>query len=325
MRHHAPNSINSSLNLIRQFIPDHATIIVGLSGGPDSICLLHLLKQIQEEKSLTIIAAHLDHQWRAESAQDALWCQNICQQWDISYISMKASELPFQPKNNGSKEALGRQLRCYFFDMLVKQYHAFAIALAHHQDDQIETFFIRLLRGTSLAGLTGIKLFDNGYFRPLLSCTKQEILQYLETRDITYLIDQTNQSSQFLRNRIRHNLLPELENIDQRWKTSIPGCIKNLQKAHDFIQQQAITTLQNISLQSDMKTVNIELFLQQHEILQHQILMNLLITHKIPLTPSTPLFQEIIRFLYSQKHLQHQIHGSFTIKKNQKHFYFSSL
>lgn len=327
MQHHGidPKSSLISAQTIRPYIPNNATIIVGLSGGPDSVCLLHLLVQLKTDLNLNIIAAHLDHQWRPESSKDALWCTQLCQTLSIPIVVQTAPQMAYQPKYNGSKEDLGRKLRRYFFETLATQYQAHAIALAHHQDDQIETFFIRLLRGSSIAGLAGMKQQDGLYLRPLLSLSKQDILNYLTHHQLSFVVDASNQNSIFLRNRIRNNLLPTLETVDGRWAQTIPNCIKQLQQTDDFLQIHTQSVLANITASSNPDIINTQKFLMLHPMVQHRILLSLMIKEQILFTPSTALFDEIIRFLKSTKNHQHTIYSKYQVIKKQGYFYFTHL
>jgi tRNA(Ile)-lysidine synthase len=178
---------------IKPYLTPNSTIIVGFSGGPDSVCLLTLLAQLQQELNLTIIAAHLDHQWRPESGQDAAWCKEFCQQLaNVLFIAQASSSLNISIKYNGSKEELGRKLRRNFFQQLAQKHNANHIALANHLDDQLETFFIRLIRGGSVTGLAGMQQQDGLYVRPLLHVSKQEILDFLQQHRIPFLTDATN-------------------------------------------------------------------------------------------------------------------------------------
>ncbi len=134
-------------------IPPHATLIVGLSGGPDSVLLLHYLAALAHTHNLTLIAAHLDHEWRPDSYKDVEFCQELTQRLGIKLVASKLSDLSLSRKFNGSKEEYARSMRRHFLEQIQHQYHANFIALAHHADDQQETFFIRMMRGTSLSGL----------------------------------------------------------------------------------------------------------------------------------------------------------------------------
>lgn len=310
---------------IQSFIPNHSILIVGFSGGPDSVYLLTLLKQLEKKLNLTIIAAHLNHQWRDTSNIDAQWCQTFCHNLQIKCVVKTPAELDIAIKFNGSKEEVGRKLRRKFFEQLAMQYQANYIVLAHHQDDQIENFFIRLIRGSSVTGLSSMKQLDQLYLRPLLNINKQTILDFLHHYNISYLIDETNNSSQFLRNRIRHQLIPELSNIDQRSLKKISSSITHLQKTNDFLEQITQETMKNICDQQNSDMINIASFLQLHEILQHRILLNLFIKFATTFTASTALFEEIIRFLKSNKHQEHQIHTNYSLIKKSGYFYFKSL
>ncbi|MCX5924181.1 MAG: tRNA lysidine(34) synthetase TilS [Candidatus Dependentiae bacterium] len=307
---------------ISKNISHNSTIIVGFSGGPDSVCLLLFLNNLKQSHNLTLIAAHLDHEWRPESAQDAVWCMQFCERLNIQFISKKSSELDFIAKSNGSKEEVGRNLRRHFFDQCVQAFQATHIALAHHQDDQIETFFIRLARGSSVAGLGSMRIHDGLYVRPLLQIKKQEILDYLACNNVPFLIDYTNNDLCFLRNRIRKNLTPILDSIDTRMQSNIISCIDHMQHTDDFLKQITQQTLDSLKTSHG---IDCQKFLNLHAVLQHRILLNLLIEHKIACTPSTALFHEIIRFLRPGKHNQHQINPSLTIVKHKNYFSFKPL
>lgn len=311
--------IISPEQIIPFLIPD-STIIIGFSGGPDSVCLLHLLAQLKEQMNLKLIAAHLDHGWRKESQTDTIWCQDFCEKLKIEFISSTPSNLDFQPKYNGSKEDLGRKLRRYFFENLASEHNAQTIALAHHADDQIETFFIRLLRGSSLTGLSCMRMQDGLYLRPLLTFHKSDILNYLKKHKLDYLTDSTNSEKSFLRNRIRLDLLPVLNTIDTRWQTTIPNCIKQLQLADEFITIQHSKIMNEITKADDNNQINIQQFLELDQIIQHKILLSILITKKVTFTPSTSLFHEIVRFLKNNQNNSHILFEKYKILKKQGYF-----
>lgn len=299
------------------FIPQNSTIIVGLSGGPDSICLLHILHSLKNEYNLHLIAAHLDHEWQESSKIAVKLCRDTCNSLDISLIVKKLSELKFEVKWNGSQEELGRKMRRHFFESVAYKYQANFIALAHHQQDQHETFFIRLLRGSSLAGLVGIKKHDGLYIRPLLDWSKQEILDYLYSHNLKFYTDPTNISDEYLRNRIRNNLIPTIKNIDARFESSLTSTMQQLYLAHDFIHQQTLLTLQ--SIQTD-QGLNITHFLALHSVLQYNLLLKLMIEQNVSSTPSQKLFKEIMRFLEKSTKNKHILHETWMIKKNTKFF-----
>ena len=129
------------------------------------------------------------------------------------YIQATPADIPLT-KDTGSQEDRGRRLRRTFLEKIAKEHSADAIALGHHQDDQQETFFLRLIRGASITGLAGMKPRHGLYIRPLLDCKKESILTYLRTEGLSFLHDSTNEDDSFLRNGIRLNVLPALRSCD---------------------------------------------------------------------------------------------------------------
>lgn len=229
------------------------TVIIGLSGGPDSVCLLHILAQIKDQYNLNLIAAHLDHEWRKNSADDIIFCQNLARKFNIDFYYAKASQINLDKKKLGSPEELGRLLRRKFFEQLAQRFNSEHIALAHHKDDQIETFLIRLIRGSSINGLASIRPQNGLYVRPLLNITKQEIYDYLSENKLEYLIDSTNAEQVYLRNKIRHFVIPALGKSDARFSSNIIRAIDNISKTDAFISRQVdqaykdITKLNNLN------------------------------------------------------------------------------
>jgi len=298
-------------------IPNNSTIIVGLSGGPDSIYLLHKLYSFQKKFNIKIIAAHLDHEWQSSSQIASDLCQTTCNSLRISLIIKKASELEFKHKWNGSKEELGRNMRRYFFESLADEYAASAIALGHHQQDQQETFFIRLLRGSSLAGLVGIKNHDELYIRPLLESFKEDIMEYLTKNKILFYNDPTNTSDDYLRNRIRNHLIPCIKKIDDRFEKNLTTTMNQLSQTDHFITQSVNQEFNKI-LKAD--GLILKDFLELHIMLQQRILLKFMITENISFKPSQKLFNEMIRFLKNKKNNKHTIYPSWTIEKKKDIF-----
>ncbi len=311
------NLLDSVFNFIesKNLIPDASTIIIGLSGGPDSLFLLHALAQLSVEKNLTLIAAHLNHGWRAEAGQDEQLCKELCLQLNVPFVSKKLSELNLIIKFNGSKEEIGRKARRLFFEALAKEYNAQAIALAHHADDQMETFFIRLIRGASLAGLAGIKAKDGLYIRPLLETKKAEILAYLESHNIPYATDASNESADYLRNRIRHSVIPALKQCDDRFDANFAATHEQLQQTEEFLQQLAQKMFAEISTPQG---IDISKLLALHPVMRTRVLILWLIAAKVPFIPSQGFFDEIIRFLEKPGTGEHNFYGKWNIKKSRE-------
>ena len=221
-------------------------ILVGFSGGPDSMFLLHYLKTLEEKFFLKLSVAHLNHGWRKESDDEEVFCRNVCEKLQIPIFIEHAKNIEkiLQAESSTTKklsgdskkaspftEELGRIFRIHFFNKIKKECNADYIALAHHQQDQQETFFIRLIRGCSLSGLTAIKPVQGDFLRPLLKTSKEEILTYLHKNKIEYLTDPTNESCEFLRNRIRKWVIPALKKTDPRFDKKFETSLDALEQA----------------------------------------------------------------------------------------------
>jgi len=295
-----------------------STIIVGLSGGPDSVALLHVLNELKPELKLNLIAAHVDHGWRSESAKDVQFCRELCNQWGVLLITRQLSDFSSEVKFNGSREEFARKMRRQFFKGLMHEHGGSAIALGHHADDQIETFFIRLIRGASLTGLTGMRPQHGVYVRPLLSCSKQEILEYLKKNSIAYLTDPTNASDEYLRNRIRNKLLPVFDEIDTRAQSNLLQAIGRLQQSEEYFIVQTKELWQHIAMQEGgVWYIDSQRLLAQHESMRQRLILHWLILEDVSFVPTQRFFAEIERFLRSSGSKTHQIHKSWAIQKKK--------
>lgn len=300
-------------------IPDGSTIVVGFSGGPDSVFLLHLLHKLQDVHKITIIAAHLDHQWRANSAHDVAFCKQMAESLPIPFVSKTAAQLNFIPNKTGSQEDIGRQLRRYFFNEVRQEYSADLIALGHHEQDQQETFFIRLIRGATLSGLCGMKPRDGFYVRPLLQTSKAEILAYLQAHNIAYVIDPTNESPSYLRNRIRMNVLPTLQSCDERFDKNFLRTLSSLQETEEFLTDLTATTFACIAeKKDDVWLVNTKKLNALTPYLFNRVVLYWLIQEKVPFVPSAGLLDEIQRFLCNQNSKKHTLHRAWSVKKSKE-------
>lgn len=313
---------NNLLATIHTFIATHnllphgSTIILGLSGGPDSVFLLHVLSKYKHSK---IIAAHLDHEWRPDSSRDVFFCKDMAHSLDIPCISRKLSDLGLSFKFNGSQEEIGRKARRHFFQTLREEHNATHIALAHHAQDQQETFFIRLLRGSSLTGLTGMYPQDGFYIRPLLPIDKKDILAYLHEHSIPYITDPSNSSDSYLRNRIRMQVIPALHSADARFDGNFLTTITRLQETEDYLQKHTEEVFVSmVSTQTEHVLVHIPTFLALHPIMRHRIVLHWLCLEKVPFPCTESFFNEMIRFLETIESKEHQIHPSWILVKKKE-------
>ena len=186
-------------------------VVVGVSAGPDSVCLLYILNELKEDYNLSLHIAHLHHGFRgSEADEDVRFVQSLSKSLGIPAHIDHIDVPSYIKKTKLSKQAGAREVRYRFFNRLADDIGADKIALGHTADDQAETFLMRLLKGSGLHGLTGISPVRDRIIRPLIDISSDEIKGYLSERDIRYRIDSSNLSPVYLRNKIRLELIPYL-------------------------------------------------------------------------------------------------------------------
>ncbi|MEI6209120.1 MAG: tRNA lysidine(34) synthetase TilS [Desulfuromonadales bacterium] len=203
------------------FQPDD-TIIVAISGGADSTALLDLLGRLPGYR-LGLVAAHLNHSLRGDNSDsDEEFCRRLAARYSIPFESRRVNVKELAESGRMNLEDAGRRARIAFLDELLEKYAATAVALAHHADDQAETVLMRLLRGSGMSGLSGMSYCNaRGYVRPLLEISRSQIEQYLKECCLEWREDASNHDATYLRNRIRHELLPHLE----QYNPAIRSCL----------------------------------------------------------------------------------------------------
>ncbi len=204
---------NSVLNTIRRFslIEKGDTVTVALSGGADSVALLYSLYSLRDILGISVNAAHLNHSIRGEEAQrDADFVKTFCEKLGITLFYEKADVPQYAKEKGMSLELAAREVRYEF----LKRAAIGKIATAHTASDNLETMIFNLTRGTSLKGLCGIPIKRGNVIRPLIACTRQDIEQYCKNNNLSFVTDSTNLSDDYSRNKIRHNVIPILKEIN---------------------------------------------------------------------------------------------------------------
>lgn len=218
---------------VRQFIETNDLarfghkIIVGVSGGPDSVVLLHWLQQ----EGYTCIAAHCNFHLRdEESDRDEQFVREMCRQWGVALEVAHFDTRQEAQEHSESIEMAARRLRYDWFEALRVQYQADNIAVAHHRDDSAETLLLNLLRGTGIKGLSGIQPKQGMVVRPLLCVSREDVMNYLEDNDLDSVQDSSNLSHEYLRNRIRHEVIPLLAEMN-------PSIVETLANTSVYMQE----------------------------------------------------------------------------------------
>jgi tRNA(Ile)-lysidine synthase len=262
---------NCNLSTIQQ-------ILVAVSGGADSMAMLQLFK----EAGYSVTAAHLNHKIRSNAVLDAEFVGDICTKWGIPFIYQQVDVPAYCRMKRISTEEGAREVRYSFLFDCAKKYNAQAIAVGHHADDQVETVLMHLFRGAGLSGLKGMQV--TGYLsqysmsipliRPLLGFLRQEIRNYCKENQVPYIEDQSNLDIRYDRNRIRSEIIPNLEKYYPALKKVILNNIIPLQADHQFIESEVEKAWKICDVKSSEVTLSLELeYIQQ---LQRGLRWNLL-------------------------------------------------
>jgi len=216
------------------------TVILGFSGGKDSVTLAVLLQELQRHIPFRLVAAYFNHGLRADANAEEKWARAFCAARDLELETGSRDIKRFREENSLNLEHAASLSRYDFFAALAKRFPASRVATAHSRSDLAETFFIKLFRGSGLQGLSAI--FQNKekkIIRPLLIFSEEEILSFLERNRLRYYQDPTNLQDDFLRNRIRHNLLPAIKKIEPDVEERIFRTVLLIQDEFDYFQGQA--------------------------------------------------------------------------------------
>lgn len=225
------------------FAAEGCTIVVAVSGGPDSIALLHVLHALSGEYNWTLICAHMNHGFRPEeSAEEAEFVRGIAAELDIPFeLASVDTPAHMEGTGQGAQEA-ARELRYDFLQRTAQRYGATTLALAHHMDDQAETVLMRILRGTGTEGLGGMKIYrvekNLELIRPFLRIYKADLVHVCQQGGLAYRLDSSNRQRKYTRNRIRLDALPFLEQFNGQLVPTLARLAEIAGTENDYIQQQ---------------------------------------------------------------------------------------
>ena len=223
-------------------------VLVALSGGADSVALLRLLLALNYRCE----AAHCNFQLRGEeSERDELFVRRLCSDLQVPLHTIRFDTMQRVKESHLSVEMAARQLRYDWFEQLISERHLQAVAVAHHQDDSIETMLINLIRGTGIDGLLGIQPRHGHVVRPLLALSRQDLLAYLERLRQPYVTDSTNLHDTYVRNKIRLHLLPLMEQINPSVRESLTRTMSHLQQASQLYHQAVDEALAPLTHSAD--------------------------------------------------------------------------
>lgn len=266
-------SMKNSLEFIKNNIKKDDIVVIGVSGGADSMFLLELFKRCISVKNL--ICAHVNHNIRKESKDDEEFVKNYCKESNITFISTTFDKGKYN-------ESELRKKRYQFFDDVINKYQAKYLATAHHGDDLIETIMMRLTRGSNLKGYAGIELISKRknykIIRPLLYLTKEEIVIYNEEKNIKYVTDESNFKDDYTRNRYRHYVLPFLKKENKNVHLKYLKFSNELLEYYNFVNEVVKYNIKEYYINGIYNLVD---FNSQNDLIKRKILEEILRLHYV--------------------------------------------
>ena len=260
-------------DFLLSILNDGDTIVLGCSGGPDSMALFVILLKVEKKIDISIICAHVNHKVRKESDDELVFLKEFCKNNHIVFESMVIDNYG---DDNFHNEA--RNIRYNFFEKLVKKYNAKYLMTAHHGDDLRETVLMRIVRGSTLHGYSGFDQVVNKDFysivRPLVFVTKDEIINYDNDNDIEYVVDKSNFSTKYTRNRYRKDVLPFLKKEDKNVHLKFLKYSKMLNEYNNYIDNQADKYFENVC--SNGMYIDIEKFNCLDSVIKNRIINKML-------------------------------------------------
>lgn len=254
-------------------------IVLGVSGGPDSISMLDILRKIKEENIIQfdIVVAHINHLIRKEAVEDEEYVKKYCEKNGIEcYIKRIDVQELAQNKKIGTEEA-GRKARYEFFDEISQKTSSNKIAVAHNKNDKIETIIMHVLRGSGTSGLIGIEpIRDNKYIRPLIECERKEIEEYCDNQKLEPRIDKTNFENEYTRNKIRNIVIPYIK------MEFNPNIIETINRLSDVVKEEETyinkiveRTYKKLLIEKSKKEIVLDLkqFNEQDEVIKNRVIL----------------------------------------------------
>ncbi len=239
-------------------------VIVGFSGGPDSVSMAFVLSQLAKEYNLELILAYFNHNWRpAEAIAEIDFSFDFAKKINALFYTKKA------PENSIKTEEKARELRYAFFEEAMRELNSDVVFLAHNKNDNVETLIYRIIKGTAITGLCSIPEKRENYYRPLLKITKEQIFDFLNKNNLKYMIDSSNDDTKYKRNLIRKKILPLFDEINPNYMTNIENLIKNAISTREIIDEE----LKNLKAELiEDNAINREKYISKTKALRYEFL-----------------------------------------------------
>lgn len=274
---------NKVLETIKKYklIENGDRLVLGVSGGPDSITMLNILNDLRNDRNLhmsfDIIVAHVNHLIREEAKEDEKFVEDFCKKINVPFYSKSIDVQKIANNNKIGTEEAGRNARYEFFDEILKKTNSNKIAIAHNKNDKVETIIMNMLRGSGIAGLKGIEpIKNNKYIRPLIECERFEIEQYCKENNIDARIDRTNFENVYTRNKIRNIVLPYIkEEFNPNIIQTMDRLSELVKEEDEYLENTVINKYKELIIEEQEKQFIMDLkgFNKQEKVIKSRLLL----------------------------------------------------
>ena len=273
---------NKVLETIKKYnmVENGEKVVLAVSGGPDSICMLDILNDIKNDETIDmnfeIVVAHVNHMIRKEAEEDEKYVKKYCEENQIEFYSKSIDVQKMANNNKIGLEEAGRKARYDFFDEILEKTNAQKIAIAHNKNDKVETVLMHILRGSGINGLKGIEPKREKYIRPLIECERNEIEEYCNDKNLQPRIDKTNFENEYTRNKVRNLLIPYIQ------KEFNPNLIKTIDRLsnlvaeeENYMDKQVEKVYKEILISENQKEIQLDLkmFNLQEKVIKSRVIL----------------------------------------------------
>ena len=262
-----------------KLIEQNDRIVCGVSGGPDSVCMLDILRRIKDENQikLDIIVCHINHMIREEATDDEQYVENYCKKYSIPFYAKRIDVKKQAENNKKGTEETGRNIRYEFFEEIFQKEKATKIAIAHNKNDKIETIIMNVFRGSGILGLRGIEpIRDNKFIRPLIECERIEIEKYCEENSLNPRIDKTNFINDVTRNIIRNIVIPYIKDeFNPNFINTLDRLSNVITEEDEYMKKRTIEVYNEIRIQEKESYIVLDLkeFNKQEEVIRKRLII----------------------------------------------------
>lgn len=284
---------NKVIETIKKYnlIENGDKLVLGVSGGPDSIAMLNILNEIKMDEKIdlnfNIVVAHINHMIREEAADDEKFVKDFCKKKNIEFYAKSIDVQKLANTNKIGTEEAGRNVRYKFFNEVLKKTNSNKVAIAHNKNDKAETIIMNFMRGSGISGLKGIEEKREQYIRPLIECERIEIERYCDEQKLNPRIDKTNFENEYTRNKIRNVVIPY---VKKEFNPNIVDTLNRLselvREEEKYIDKQVKESYSNLMLEENKEQIILDLkkFNQQEKVIKSRLvlytIMRLLATTK---------------------------------------------